>query len=81
MGGTERSQEITCYSFLVVFANDDLIDERELAFLESLALQDGRVDDEERSVLRNIFARAERAELAPAVRTEIERSKKEYGIS
>ena len=80
MADAGRSRELTCYSFLVVFANDDLIDEREFAFLEKLALQDGRVDDEERVVLSNIFARAERAELDAAVRTEIEQFKRKYGI-
>ena len=80
MADAGRSRELTCYSFLVVFANDDLIDERELAFLEKLALEDGRIDDEERSVLSNIFVRAERVELDAAVRTEIEQFKRKYGI-
>ena len=80
MASNGRSSEITCYSFLVVFANDDLIDARELAFLEKLALEDGRVDDEERGALSRIFARAERAELDAAIRAEIEQFKKKYGI-
>jgi hypothetical protein len=80
MADVGRSREITCYSFLVVFANDNLIDEMELAFLEKIALHDGRVDDDERAVLSNIFARAERAELDVAVRTEIEQFKRKYEI-
>ena len=80
MPDTGRSREITCYSFLVVFANDNLIDANELAFLEGLALEDGRVDEEERGVLTNIFARAEQADLDPAVRSEIELFKKRYEI-
>jgi len=45
------------YSFLRVFANNGTIDSEELVMLERLALEDGAVDDRERSVLSNIFAR------------------------
>ena len=40
-----RAKELVGYSFLVVFANDDTIDEKELAMIERLALEDGVVDD------------------------------------
>ena len=45
------------YSFLRVFANNGTIDSEELVMLERLALEDGAVDDRERTVLSNIFAR------------------------
>jgi hypothetical protein len=45
------------YSFLHVFANNGTIDAEELVMLERLALEDGAVDERERSVLANIFAR------------------------
>ena len=45
------------YSFLRVFADDGTISADELAMFERLALQDGEVDEKERSVLSRIFAR------------------------
>ena len=74
-----RPREIASYSFLVAFA-DGVIDAKELAFIERLALEDERVDDEERRVLSNILARAERTGLSPEVRAEIERFKRAFEI-
>ena len=68
------------YAFLVMFANDDTIDAAELAFLEHLALTDREVDDEEREVLRKIFARVDARELNPQVREEIARFRSKYSI-
>ena len=47
------------YSFLRVFADDGTISADELAMFERLALQDGQVDEKERSVLSRIFARVD----------------------
>ncbi len=68
------------YSFLRVFANDGLIDRAEFEMLQKLALQDGKVDDRERTVLSGIFARADLATADPAVQDEIRRFKAEFGI-
>ena len=68
------------YSFLHVFANDGLIDQRELQMLEKLALQDGVIDDKERSVLTQVFARVNEAALDPGVWTEIQRFKAQFDI-
>jgi hypothetical protein len=68
------------YSFIRVFANDGLIDSGELAMLERLALEDGKVDEQERSVLSRIFARVPPEMLSPDVRVEIERFKSEHSI-
>ncbi len=68
------------YSFLHVFANDGLIDQLELQMLERLALQDGVIDDKERSVLAQVFARVNEAALDPGVRTEIQRFKTQFDI-
>jgi len=75
-----KAQELASYSFLVVFANDDTISEAELGMLERLALGDGVVDDAERAVLRDIFARANEAHLTPVVSEEIARFRREYDI-
>ena len=37
MAGTSRARELACYSFLVVFANDSIADEGEVAMLKRLA--------------------------------------------
>jgi hypothetical protein len=68
------------YSFLRVFANDGTIDSEELAMLEKLALEDGRVDDRERDVLARVFARVSRDQVSEDVWREIERFKVEYRI-
>lgn len=80
MDSGSRPREIASYSFLVAFANDDVIDAKELAFMKNLALEDGCVDDDERRVLSGIFARAARRDLDPAVRAEIEQFKRDYEI-
>jgi hypothetical protein len=68
------------YSFLHVFANDGLIDQHELQMLERLALQDGVIDDRERNVLTQVFARVNEAGLDPEVWTEIQRFKTQFEI-
>lgn len=68
------------YSFLHVFANDGLIDVDELQMLERLALQDGTVDDKERHVLTNIFARVDPQTVDSAVWAEIQRFKARFEI-
>lgn len=68
------------YSFLVVFANDDLLDQAELAMIERLALEDGVVDERERQVLRNIFARARAHGVSEAVEAEISHFCTRYGV-
>lgn len=55
--GSSGWNAIMQYSFLRIFANDGTIDTEELAMLERLAMADGEIDDRERSVLANIFAR------------------------
>jgi len=68
---TSSWNEIMQYSFLAVFANDGRIDAAEMAMLERLALQDGAVDDNERSVLSNIFARVPQDSVTPDLWEEI----------
>ena len=75
-----KAKEMISYSFLVMFANDSTINAGELRFLEKLALEDQRVDDEERAVLRNIFARVDDAGLTDEVREEIRQFRSKYDI-
>ena len=75
-----QANAILQYSFLHVFANDKIIDAHELAFIEKLALEDGKVDDEERKVLALIFKRGLKADLSDEVREEIQRFCHNYGV-
>jgi hypothetical protein len=68
------------YSFLRVFANDGTIDAAELAMLEKLALEDGTVDDKERSVLSRIFSRISRDTVTADVWNEVCRFKEQFQI-
>jgi hypothetical protein len=74
------ADDLIRYSFLSLFANDGTINEEELQFIKQMALRDCVIDDSEKKVLRNIFFRAERNGLDPAVAQEIAEFKLEYGI-
>lgn len=80
MRNGSNSVEMMEYSFLVIFANKGHLDAAELALLERLALEDGKVDEREREVLHNIFDRALRRDVTPEVEAEIGRFREEYGI-
>jgi len=68
------------YTFLVVFANDDTIDEKELAMLEKIALEDHVIDVDERRVLQKIFSRVTKEQVSENVWKEIESFRTKYGI-
>ena len=68
------------YSFLKVFADDEMIDAGEWAILKKLALADGVVDENERMVLSKIFDRVDPRSLEPKVREEIESFRAEHGF-
>lgn len=74
------ASEILGYSFLRVFADEDVIDGEELRFIERLALRDGVVDSRERAVLSRIFDRIESRPLDREVREAIEAFRKEHNI-
>jgi arsenate reductase len=75
-----NAKALVAYSFLVVFANDDTIDEGELAMIERLALADGVVDDEERKVLSNLFSRVNKEQLTEKVWQEMENFRAQNNI-
>lgn len=80
MSHESRAADLIGYSFLVMFANDGVIDADELHFLEHLALADDEIDDAEREALRGIFARVDLDRLAPALRQEIEDFRRRYTV-
>jgi hypothetical protein len=73
-------RHIIQYSFLKVFADDEMIDAGEWAILKKLALADGVVDERERMVLARIFDRVDPKSLDPKVREEIESFRAEHGV-
>ena len=75
-----RAKELVGNSFLVVFANDDTIDEKELAMIERLALEDGVVDDKEKEILRRLFDRLDHYTVARNVVEEINSFRKQHDI-
>jgi len=75
-----KADEIARYSFLVVFANDSIIDANELHFMKKLALEDKVVDENEKMVLRNIFSRVADVDLAAEVVEEIKEFRQRYDI-
>ncbi len=77
---SSQAKQLTGYSFLVVFANDDTIDEGELKMLERIALKDHKVDDQEREVLKGIFSRISKEKVTDAVWGEIESFKHQHEI-
>ena len=68
------------YAFLVVFANDDTIEERELEMLKKIALEDGVIDEDEKRILKRIFSRVTKEQVADAVWSEINKFRDYYDI-
>jgi hypothetical protein len=75
-----KAGHILGYSFLVVFANDGIIDAEELMMMKELALADRIVDEDEKHVLRHIFSRPDPAEMSLEVRAEIREFRQKYDI-
>ena len=74
------AKQLMGYSFLVVFVNDDTISEGELHMLEKIALEDKQIDEDEKRVLRKIFSRVTKEQLADAVWNEMTRFREKYNI-
>lgn len=61
-----------------VFTNDGKLDLTELESLLARALADHQLDDEERRVLANVFARAEADGVTPDVQARIDEIRREH---
>jgi hypothetical protein len=77
---SSNASKIAGYSFLVAFANDGTLDDSELQRFKELALADGIVDDEEKHVLRKVFARVSQEKVTPEIWTEIQAFRAAHGI-
>ncbi len=62
------------------FTNDGKLDEAELDHLISLAMRDGAIDEDERSVLANIFSKISEDEVSSTVWFKIETIKRKHGV-
>lgn len=64
-----------------VFSDDGRLDLAELEKLLALALRDAVVDEDEKRVLGNILARAERDGVDPDVLARIDQARQQHGLS
>jgi hypothetical protein len=80
MDPNSGAKRLMGYAFLVVFANDDTISEGELHMLEKIALEDKVIDEDEKRILRTIFSRVTKDQLADAVWKEITKFREDNGI-
>jgi hypothetical protein len=69
------------YSSIRVFSDDGQLDLGELNFLLGLALRDAVVDEDEKRVLKKVFAQAELGRLGPLVKDRIAEARRQHGIS
>jgi len=68
------------YSSIPVFADDGTLDLEELHFLLGIALKDGKIDDDEKRVLGNIFNQVGERDVTDKVWKRITEVKKKYDI-
>lgn len=80
MTDQSSAKAISGYSFLVVFANDDRISSAELAMLKRLATRDGVIDEKEKTILRNVFERANKTNMSAETLAEIDAFRRKFDI-
>lgn len=68
------------YASLAVFADDGTLDSAELESLLHLALRDGKIDDSETEILRNLFNRIREEDVDGDVWDRILAVRKQHGI-
>ena len=68
------------YSSIRVFADDGTLDIGELNFLLGIALRDGKIDEDEKRVLRNIFKQVHEKDVNPRVWERIQEIRDKHGV-
>ena len=68
------------YASFAVFADDGTIDESELNFILGLALKDGKVTEEEKRILNNVFNRIQEEDVEPHVWQRIQATRLQHAI-
>ncbi len=76
----ESSWIEVAYSTIKVFTDDGKMDLGELNFLLGIALKDGKIDDEEKRVLRSLFDRITQDAVESKVWTRMQEVRKKYSI-
>ena len=74
------ANEMMQYSLLCLLARGRAISQAGLAFLERLALRDGRMDADERLILGRILDEIDAVGSDPAVHAQITRMRTEYSL-
>jgi len=82
---TDAGEEILhnielAYASFAVFADDGTIDMGELNFLLGLALKDGKISDDERRILNNIFNRIQEEDVSSEVWERIQAVRLQHSI-
>jgi len=80
MATGSKAREILNYSFLVALLDDGFIDDGELAYIKSMALGDGTVDENEKRSLKRIFSLVDETKLSPASQTEFHKFRSLHGV-
>lgn len=68
------------FQSIPVFADDGQLDVGEISFLLGLALRDDVVDEDERRVLGQIFAQAEKGHVPEKVQARIDEVRQKHAI-
>ena len=80
MSSMSRSGEIAAYALFQIFENDATIDAREFETIKRLAMEDAIVNEEEKRVLRKIFARVTQDMVKPDVWLAMHAFRRRHGI-
>lgn len=75
-----RSPIEVAFQSIPVFADDGQLDIGEISFLLGLALRHQLIDEDERRVLGQIFAQAEKGHVPPNVQVRIDEVREKHGI-
>ncbi len=68
------------YASFAVFADDGTIDGNELNFILGLALKDGKVTDDEKRILNNVFNRVREEDVDARVWQRIQAARLQHAI-
>ena len=82
MNEQEKTDYVDLVSYAVeAFANDGRLDPQELDKLLSIASRDGKIDEDETRVLKNVLSRLRSDELSLAMRDKLRDVERKYGVS
>jgi tellurite resistance protein len=80
MAAGSKAREILNYSFLVALADDGIIDDGELAYIKSLAMADGMLDEQEKRTLKRVFSLVDESKLTPEAQKELQEFRSRHKV-